>query len=603
MKEYVLFGAGQVAKDAIALLGRDNIAFILDNDKKKVGDYLESIPIYSLKSKLGELSYIQIVVSVSQQYIDDICLQLESNGIYEYVLLNNLRSQITREKITQRLDFINVYRKALRWIQNNSYENHAICCTSQKLLGYPEVTGYYIPTLLRWGYRDLAIGYSNWLLSIQKEDGSWYDTDDQSPYVFDSAQILKGLLAVYSIHPQKDIVSAAIIRGCEWILGCMTIEGRLVTQDTSCWGNNPNMCSELIHLYCLSPLIEAGRIFSKPIYAKKARKIFEYYKQNYYDKIMNFSLLSHFYAYVMEALIDLGEIDMAREAMDRIAKYQKPSGAVPAYNNVDWVCSTGLFQLALVWFRLEDIDRGNKAFKYACRLQNETGGWFGSYLSEDNPNEANDYFPGAEISWANKYFLDALYYKNRAEFEACGDIFLTDIKKDDERYLIILNEVKKLSDGSKILDVGCGKGRYIKNLLQDAPLFSYYGVDISESVLAYVKSMKATCGQGTLTSIPYEDNMFAVTYTCEALEHAIDMESSVREMCRVTLPGGKIVIVDMNDGCYGTLEIGEWEQWPNEEQLKQIMLSYCSDVQVHHGLRYENMSNEELFTAWIGCVK
>ena len=159
------------------------------------------------------------------------------------------------------------------------------------------------------------------------------------------------------------------------------------------------------------------------------------------------------------------------------------------------------------------------------------------------------------------------------------------------------------ADGSKILDVGCGKGRYIKNLLQDAPLLSYYGVDISESVLAYVKSMKVTCGQGTLTSIPYEDNLFAVTYTCEALEHAIDMESSVREMCRVTLPGGKIVIVDKNDGCYGALEIGEWEQWPNEEQLKQIMLSYCSDVQVHHGLRYENMSNEELFTAWIGCVK
>lgn len=41
---------------------------------------------------------------------------------------------------------------------------------------------------------------------------------------------------------------------------------------------------------------------------------------------------------------------------------------------MNWVCSTGLFQLALVWFRLGELERGNKAFSHACKLQNASGG-------------------------------------------------------------------------------------------------------------------------------------------------------------------------------------------------------------------------------------
>ena len=64
----------------------------------------------------------------------------------------------------------------------------------------------------------------------------------------------------------------------------------------------------------------------------------------------------------------------------------------------------------------------------------------------------------------------------------------------------------------------------------------------------------------TLTCIPYDDNTFAVTYTCEALEHAIDIENAVKEMVRVTKSNGYVVIIDKNKASYGMLEIGDWEQ-------------------------------------------
>lgn len=599
----VLFGAGCFATNAIKIIGHENVEYIVDNDRNKSGTKVLGVDVFSFEEKRDDLKDREIIISVSDKYKEEIEKQLLQENIKNYTFLSSIQMEITRKKIEERPDYIGIYDKAVKWIYNNTVENGGIICNSDKKNGYPEVSGYYIPSLLRWGHRELALQYAKWLIEIQKADGSWFDTDDVAPYVFDSGQILKGLLAIRNIYPNPDQIDASIRKGCDWIFSCMTEDGRLVTPSKQAWGTDENTCSEIIHIYCLSPLKEAGELFGKPEYIRKADKILEYYKNNYYEKIMNFSLLSHFYAYLMEALLDLGEVRMAEEAMKRMEGYQKECGAVPAYNNVDWVCSTGLFQLALVWFRLGEIERGNKAFEYACKLQNESGGWYGSYVSETNPNEINTYFPASEISWANKYFLDALYYKNKAEFNLWSEQFLDTIPGDDERYTTVRDIIKESRERISVLDVGCGKGRYLKNLITDCPGNSYFAVDISEKVMTGLEDLGITCQEGTLTNIPYENNKFAVTYTCEALEHAVDIKTAIIEMARVTQKAGIIIIIDKNDGCYGAMDICDWEQWPNEENLRQIMQKVCSDVEVRHGLCYENMTDPDLFTAWIGKVK
>lgn len=600
MKKYVLFGAGYFGEVGINLLGVENIAYILDNDSLKDGNTLHGIPIIDYK-KYKKDEFV-IVITVSETYEKEICNQLERDGIKNYKSIHEIQYEQTKKRIEERYDCINVYKKSINWIKNNTMEKKGICCSSVIRKAYPEVTGYYIPTLLRWGYRDLASSYAKWLCSIQKEDGSWYDTYDEDPYIFDTAQILKGLLSIRNSYCNKIEINNAIIKGCNWILNHMSDDGQLITPSKAAWGEKAN---ELIHTYCISPLMEASKVYCNTKYEKAAIKILGYYKKNFYNEIVNFNMLSHFYAYVVEAMVDIGENELARIAMNNVAKFQKKSGAVPAYNNVDWVCSTGLFQFALVWFKLGDIERGEIAFNYACKLQNESGGWYGSYVSEDNKNDIPNYFPNEEISWAVKYFLDALYYKNLMQFERQASRFESKIQLRDGRYSVIEDIIRKQGSDKDILDVGCGKGRYLRNLINRLPSNKYYAIDLSKKVMEFIADLDIEKKQGTLTNIPYADCRFDVVYVCEALEHAIDIQNAIRELCRVTKKNGFIIIIDKNVEKLGCLEIEDCEQWFDEKDLKGELYKYCSEVYIKKNIVTDKSNDSGLFYCWVGkkCIE
>lgn len=595
---YVIFGAGNFGTQAIDLIGKSNIEFFIDNNVNKQKRKFCGFEVLSLENAKNKIDDVCIIIAMSDIYIKDVQEQLIENNINNYKTINQLKMELTKQKLLLRTDYVNVYNKAINWIKSNTINNQGIINNSNLKKIYPEVTGYYIPSLIRWGYRDLAIDYARYLCSIQNSDGAWYDTENKNPYIFDSAQILKGLIAVRHLYPE---VEKHIIAGCDWILTNMNDDGKLIAPLKDIWGDGKTF-SELIHTYCISPIKDAGIIYNRNDYIEKADKIAHYYTSKYREDILNFNLLSHFYAYVMEAMLDIGETSLVKEAMDKIETIQKSSGGIPAYNNVDWVCSTGLFQFAVVWFRLGELEKGNKVFNYACKLQNKSGGWYGSYLSEENENEINTYFPNSEISWAVKYFLDALYYKNLAQFKFQAPMFLDSIEITDGRYKCIEEIMKKIDSCAKVLDVGCGKGRYLKELVKTHSTVKYYAVDISLEVMKFFEIPGVEKKQGNLTNIPYENNKFDFTYSCEALEHAVDISSAIREMCRVTKSGGYVAVIDKNKDMLGYYDIEEWEQWFDENELKQELLKYCSDVIVKKNINFDDKPANGLFYCWIGKI-
>ena len=84
---------------------------------------------------------------------------------------------------------------------------------------YPETTGYIVPTFLKYGQRShrpefisLALEMAQWIMSLQHEDGSLpggFGGKPHKPSVFNTGQMIFGLLSAYRVSSEKSFLSAA----------------------------------------------------------------------------------------------------------------------------------------------------------------------------------------------------------------------------------------------------------------------------------------------------------------------------------------------------------------------------------------------------------
>jgi malonyl-CoA O-methyltransferase len=293
---------------------------------------------------------------------------------------------------------------ALRWVDAQVLPSAGMRVHAGDIRAYPEVSGYFVPTLLHnWARRYLALQLAQWLVRIQNADGSWPDPSGRAAYTFDTGQVIRGLVAVVDTVPGAE---AGIRRGCDWLLTQIEPSGRVTTPERSAWRlPNGRVVSDRIHLYTLGPLRDAGKLLDEPRYLEAAERALAYYLSQ--PDLTAFDTLSHFHAYVLEALIDLGHPQGAAQGMAEVEALQNEDGVVPGYRDVKWLCSPGLAQYAVIWYKLGKPEYANRALDCLCRLQDERGGLFGSY------GQGADYFPDKEISWAVKYFLDACHLKTQ----------------------------------------------------------------------------------------------------------------------------------------------------------------------------------------------
>ena len=97
--------------------------------------------------------------------------------------------------------------------------------------------------------------------------------------------------------------------------------------------------------------------------------------------------------------------------------------------------------------------------------------------------------------------------------------------------------------GRKVLDIGCGKGRFARVFQEQEPGAELWGLDISTEMLRFVPpGIRAVAA--SMTEMPFAGDSFDGAYATESLEHAVEIEKAVAEICRVVKPGGRIAIID-----------------------------------------------------------
>ncbi len=96
-----------------------------------------------------------------------------------------------------------------------------------------------------------------------------------------------------------------------------------------------------------------------------------------------------------------------------------------------------------------------------------------------------------------------------------------------------------LSEGSRLLEVGCGRGEVLKGFI-DAGLVGH-GVDISPATSQYFPEIELKVTNLEHNQIPYDDGLFDVVYSKSLIEHFYHPERVVGEMFRVLRPGGVLL--------------------------------------------------------------
>jgi ubiquinone/menaquinone biosynthesis C-methylase UbiE len=108
-----------------------------------------------------------------------------------------------------------------------------------------------------------------------------------------------------------------------------------------------------------------------------------------------------------------------------------------------------------------------------------------------------------------------------------------------------------LKDDLHLLDVGCGPGTVTVDLARILAGGEVVGVDASDTVLEAARSHAEAIGAGNVRfeqanayELPFADDTFDVVYAHQLLQHLSDPVAALREMKRVTKPGGLVAVRD-----------------------------------------------------------
>lgn len=133
-------------------------------------------------------------------------------------------------------------------------------------------------------------------------------------------------------------------------------------------------------------------------------------------------------------------------------------------------------------------------------------------------------------------------------------------------YSRTLRFVSGFAVGGKLLDVGCGSGwlAYLFALRG----FDAHGIDLNPAAFEVSGIPNLFLREGSGAEIPYADGSFDIVLANTVLEHMPDPGTVMREMCRVTRPGGLVMVTGPNLIAIGPSLAGLFRCWSHRPLLE-----------------------------------
>ena len=338
--------------------------------------------------------------------------------------------------------------RAVNWLlraqaANNDGGMGSFHLVSEWSSSYPETTGYIIPTLLQYASEkndsnitEAAIRAADWLIDIQRPPGGWQGgrvNENKPPVVFNTAQIIRGLLAVYQLTKEKKYIDSAVKAG-DWLCSIQDKEG---TWTRHALMNRARVYDSYVDFPLLTLHKETGiKKFMHYAILNLNWIVEEKQHENGWfedcDNTIkrNHKPILHTIAYTIDGLLDSGiylnerkYIEAALKVADVLKEKFDRDGFLHGRYDREWNGSehmilTACAQMSIIWQKIAHY-AGNKTYADTARrmnsllvclqkrnFRNESTNTLGA-MNGSFPLWGR-YEPFAYPNWATKYFADAM---------------------------------------------------------------------------------------------------------------------------------------------------------------------------------------------------
>lgn len=145
--------------------------------------------------------------------------------------------------------------------------------------------------------------------------------------------------------------------------------------------------------------------------------------------------------------------------------------------------------------------------------------------------------------WTDRSRLRNVQYRTDANLAARQSFYRWQHRRLDLPKLVL--DLAALRGSETVADIGCGNGGYLAELGRRGHAGPVLGIDLSAGMLHAARSRApaAILAAGDAAALPLRDEVSDLTLAMHMLYHLPRPQAAVRELRRITRPGGQVLVV------------------------------------------------------------